>query len=139
VRLASPRRIDLGGFLAGQHQQPWPGSRRGIGVAGTLGTVVEVIQALLSEPMAPHEDGPHGQTHLLRDGSVGLTSDDTRNEFGTIGGLLSGGTGGHDTFQFCAFCGHQRIRVRRGLERGMRNAAFGVFTTTGAASLEFHT
>src|SRR5215204_419119 len=107
VGLSGSRRINLGRLLAGQHQE----SRLDVGVVltwrWTLGTVVEAVEALLSEPMAPHKDGPHGQTHLLRNAGVGLTVGDAQNNLGAIGRLLSGCASGHDALQCGAFGGQQ--------------------------------
>jgi len=76
VSLPSSRRIDLGGFLACQDQQP----SLDIGVICTrrwaLGTVLEAGQALFGEAVAPDKDSPHGQTHLVRDCGIGLTVGD---------------------------------------------------------------
>jgi hypothetical protein len=72
VGLPGSRRINLGWFLAGQHEQ----SSLDVSVVQTwrwaLGMVREAIQALLGEPMAPRKGDAHGQTHLLRNGGVGL-------------------------------------------------------------------
>src|ERR1051326_3673053 len=72
VGLASPRRIDLGRFLTGQHQE----SSLDVGVVlarrRALWTVFETIQALLGEAMPPDKDGADRQTHLPGDDGVGL-------------------------------------------------------------------
>src|SRR5438067_3685492 len=56
VGLPGPRRINLGRFLAGQHQQ----SSLDVGVVlarrWALGTVFEAVQAVLGEAMAPDQD-----------------------------------------------------------------------------------
>src|SRR6266542_1523669 len=107
VGLPGSRRIDLGRFLSGQHQE----SSLDVGVVlacrWTLWTVFDAVQALLGEVMAPDKDREYGQTHILRDGSVGLTGGDTQNDLGTIRVLLGGGAGGHDTLQFSALRGQQ--------------------------------
>src|SRR5919204_5477578 len=107
VGLPGSRRIHLGRLLAGQHQE----SSLDVGVVlawrWTLRTVFETGQALLDEAMAPHEDGTHGETHLARDGGVGLTVGDAQDDLGTIGGLLGGGTSSHDALQLSALGGRQ--------------------------------
>ena len=107
VSLPGSRRINLGRFLAGQHQE----SRLDVGVVlarrWALWTVFEAVQALLGEAMAPDKDRAYGQTHVLRDGGVGLTSGDTQDDLGTIRVLLGRGAGGHAALQFGAFGGQQ--------------------------------
>ena len=87
------RRIDLGRFLAGQHQQ----SRLDVGVVlawrRTLGTILEAIQALLRETMAPQPDGADRQTQVLGDGAIGLAVRGAQDDLGTVGILLGGGAG----------------------------------------------
>src|ERR1700680_3622643 len=86
--LPGPRRINLGRFLAGQHQE----SRLDVGVVlawrWALWTVFETVQALLGEAMAPDKDRAYGQTHVVRNRGVGLTDGDTQDDLGTIGVLL---------------------------------------------------
>src|SRR5207244_11465196 len=88
VGLPGSRRINLGRFLAGQHQE----SSLDVGVVlarwRALWMVFEAVQALLGEAMAPDEDRAYGQTHVLRDGGVGLTGGDTQDDLGTIRVLL---------------------------------------------------
>src|SRR6266851_5169418 len=107
VGLPSSRRINLGRFLAGQHQE----SCLDIGVVlawrWALGTVFEAVQAVLSKAMAPDKDRAYGQTHLLCDRGVGLTGGDTQNDLGTIRVLLGRGAGRHAALQFGAFGGQQ--------------------------------
>src|SRR5262249_43424854 len=73
VGLPSSCRIDLGRFLAGQHQE----SRLDVGVVlawrWALGMVFEACQSVLREAMAPDKDRAYGQTHVVRDRGVGLT------------------------------------------------------------------
>ena len=61
------RRVDLGRFLAGQHQE----SSLDVGVVlawrWALRTVFEAVQAVLGEAMAPDKDRADGQPHVLRD------------------------------------------------------------------------
>src|SRR5579859_7734526 len=107
VGLPGSRRINLGRLLAGQHEQ----SSLDVSVVQTwrwaLGMVLEAIQALLGEPMAPHKDGAHRQSHLLRNGRVGLIGGDTQDDLGTIGILLGRGAGGHAALKCGAFGGQQ--------------------------------
>src|SRR4051794_20849196 len=107
VGLPASRRIDLGRFLACQHQEP----RLDVGVVlarrWALGTVLETGQALFREAVPPHEDGADSQTHLVGDGRVGLTLGDAQDDLGTIGGLLGRGTRRHETLQFGPFGGQQ--------------------------------
>src|SRR5215471_1187243 len=107
VGLPDACRIDFRGCLAGQHQQ----ARLDIGVVltrrWTLGVVLETIQTLCGETVAPDEDGANGQTHLMGNGRVGLIVGDAQDDLGAIGGLLSRGTSGHDALQFSAFGGQQ--------------------------------
>ncbi len=88
VGLTRPARIDLRRLLAGQDQEP----RLDIGVVlarrWTLRMILESVKALLDEAVAPHEDRADGQTHLARDGRVGLALGDAQDDLGTIGGLL---------------------------------------------------
>jgi hypothetical protein len=127
VGLPSACRIDLGRFLTSQDQE----SSLDIGVVlawrWTLGTVLEASQALLGEAMAPHEDGTDGQTHLARDGGVGLTVGNAQNDLGTVGGLLGGSTGGHDTLQFSAFGGQQTNASATGSGTGHARRCFRSF------------
>src|SRR6185437_3822787 len=85
VGLPTSRRIDVGRFLTGQHQE----SRLDVGMVlawrWALGTVFEAVQAVLGESMAPQEHGALVQTHVVRDGGIGLTVGDTQNDLGTIG------------------------------------------------------
>src|SRR5438270_4080639 len=84
VSLAGTRRINLGRFLAGQHQQ----SSLDVGVVlawrWALWTIFEAVQALLGEAMAPDKDRAYGQTHVVRDRGVGLASGDPQHDLGTI-------------------------------------------------------
>src|SRR5215207_66278 len=107
VGLPSTRRIDLGRFLAGQHQQPGLDVGMVLTWGRTLETVVESVQALLGEPMPPQPDGTYRQTHVLRDGSIGLTRGDPQNDLGTIGVLLGRCTGGHAALQLSVLGGKQ--------------------------------
>src|SRR6188508_916929 len=87
VGLPTSRRIDLGGFLAGQHQE----SSLDVGMVQTgwrtFGTIFEAVQAVLGETTPPQKDGALGQTHIVRDGGIGLTAGHTQNDLGTIGVL----------------------------------------------------
>src|SRR6266545_1363379 len=107
VGLPGSRRIDLGRFLAGQHQE----SSLNVGVVLTRGwalrMVFEAVQALLGEAVAPDKDRAYGQTRVLRDGGVGLTDGDTQDDLGTIRVLLGRCAGGHAALQFGAFGGQQ--------------------------------
>src|SRR6266581_1594192 len=107
VGLPGPRRIDLGGFLAGQHQQPGLDVGMVLTRWRTLRTVFEAVQAVLGEAMAPDKGRAHGQTHVVRDRGVGLTGGDTQDDLGTIRVLLGRGAGGHAALQFSAFGGQQ--------------------------------
>ena len=88
VGLPTSRRVDLGRFLAGQHEEP----RLDLGVVRArgwaLGMVFEPLQAVLGEAMPPQEDGALGQPHVSGDGGIGLSAGDTQNDLGTIGVLL---------------------------------------------------
>src|ERR1700694_142022 len=105
--LPGPRRINLGRFLAGQHQE----SRLDVGVVlawrWALWAVFETVQTLLGEAMAPDKDRAYGQTHVVRNRGVGLTDGDTQDDLGTIGVLLGRCAGGHAALQFGAFGGQQ--------------------------------
>src|SRR6266702_21716 len=107
VGLPGSRRINLGRFLARQHQE----SSLDVGVVlawrWAVWTVFKAVQALLGEAMAPHKDRADGQTHVVRDRAVGLTGGDTQDDLGTIGVLLGRGAGGHAALQFSAFGGQQ--------------------------------
>ena len=72
------------------------------------------------------KDGAHGQTHVLRDGGIGLTVGDAQNDLGAIGVLLGGGAGGHAALQFGAFGGQQPNTSTTGSGRGMCEGAFDV-------------
>src|SRR5712692_4701161 len=95
VGLPGTRRINLGRFLAGQHQE----SSLDVGVVlawrRALWTVFEAVQAVLGEAVAPHKDCAYGKTHVLRDGSIGLTGGDAQDDLGTIRVLLGSCAGGH--------------------------------------------
>ena len=105
VGLPSPRRINLGRFLAGQDQE----SSLDVGVVlawrWALGTVFEAVQALLGEAMAPDKDRAYGQTHVVRDPGIGLTGGDTQDDLGAIRVLLGRCAGDHAALQFGAFGG----------------------------------
>src|SRR6266851_5719131 len=107
VGLPGTRRINLGRFLAGQHQE----SSLDVGVVlawrRALWTVFEAVQAVLGEAVAPHKDCAYGKTHVLRDGSIGLTGGDAQDDLGTIRVLLGSCAGGHAALQFGAFGGQQ--------------------------------
>src|SRR6266566_783974 len=107
VGLPGPRRINLGRFLAGQHQQPGLDVGMVLTRWRTLRTVFEAVQAVLGEAMAPDKDRGHGQTHVVRDRGVGLTGGDTQDDLGTICVLLRRCAGGHAALQFGAFSGQQ--------------------------------
>src|SRR5262249_47351742 len=76
VGLPDACRIALRGCLAGQHQQ----ARLDVGVVRawrwTLGMVLETIQTLCDEAVAPHEHGANGQTHFAGNRRVGLAVGD---------------------------------------------------------------
>src|SRR5439155_11097806 len=105
VGLPGSRRINLGRFLARQHQE----SSLDVGVVlawrWALWSVFEAVQALLGEAMAPDKDRAYGQTHVVRDRGVGLSGGDTQDDLGTIRVLLGRCAGGHATLQFDAFGG----------------------------------
>jgi len=107
VSLPGPRRIDFGRFLAGQHQEPSLGVVMLLARWRALRTVLESIETVLSEAMAPDKDRAYGQTHVLRDRRVGLTGGDTQDDLGTIRVLLGRCTCGHAALQFGAFGGQQ--------------------------------
>ena len=107
VGLAATRRIDLRRFLTGQHQQPRLDLSVVLARRWTLGSVLEAVQAVLGEAMAPDKDRADGQTHILRDRSVSLTAGDTQDDLGPIGVLLGGCAGGYAALQFGAFGGQQ--------------------------------
>src|SRR5215211_5451445 len=71
VGLPGPSRIDLGRFLAGQHQE----SSLDVGVVPArrraLRPVLESVEAVLSELMAPQPDCSLSQDQLLGDAGVG--------------------------------------------------------------------
>src|SRR5438270_5998275 len=107
VGLPGSRRINLGRFLARQHQE----SSLDVGVVlawrWALWTVFKAVQALVGEAVAPHEDGAYGQIHSVRDRGVGLTDGDTQDDLGTIRVLLGRGAGGHAALEFGALVGQQ--------------------------------
>src|SRR5216683_4940609 len=76
VGLPGSRRINLGWFLAGKHQE----ASLDVGVVlawrWALWTVLEAGQALFREAVPPYEDGADSQTHLAGDGRVSLTLGD---------------------------------------------------------------
>src|SRR5256886_4244099 len=90
VGLPGSRRINLGRFLARQHQE----SSLDVGVVlawrWALWTVFEAVQALLGEAMAPDKDRAYGQTHVVRDRGVGLSGREPPDDFRTIGALFGG-------------------------------------------------
>jgi len=77
VRLTGTGRVDLGWFLTRQDQQPGLDVGMVLTRRRTLGTVFESVPALLGEAVTPEPDGPLGQTHVVGDGSIGLTCSDT--------------------------------------------------------------
>src|SRR2546428_4081992 len=107
VGLPGSRRINLGRFLARQHQE----SSLDVGVVlawwWALWTVFDAVQALLGEAMAPDKDRAYGQTHVVRDGGIGLAGGDTQDALGTIRVLLGRCAGGHAALKFGAFGGQQ--------------------------------
>src|SRR5690348_9047978 len=84
VGLPDACRVDLRGWLAGQHQQ----ARLDISVIlarrWTFGVVLEAIQTLCDEAVSPDEDGADSQTHFTRDRGVGLAVSDAQNDLGAI-------------------------------------------------------
>jgi hypothetical protein len=127
VGLPGSRRINLGRFLAGQHQE----SSLDVGVVlawrWALWTVFEAFQAVLAETMAPDKDGAYGQIHLLRDRGVGLTVGDTQDDLGTIRVLLGRCARGHAALQFGAFGGQQTNTSTTGSATGHVQRCFGCF------------
>jgi hypothetical protein len=107
VSLPSSRRVDLGGFLARQDQQP----SLDIGAIFTrrwaLGAVFEAGQALVGEAVAPDKDGPDGHTHLVRDCGIGLTVGDAQVISARYAACWVERTRGHDALQFSTFGGQQ--------------------------------
>src|SRR6266571_5022636 len=63
VGLPGTCRVDLGRFLAGQHQESSLDVGMVLAWRWTLGTVFESVQALVGEAVAPDEDGAYGQIH----------------------------------------------------------------------------
>src|SRR5215471_3291188 len=86
--LPSSRGIHVGGFLASQDQQP----RLHVGLVlawrRAFGAILEAVESMLSEAMAPQPDRPLRQTHLLGNAGVGLTLGHTQNDLRAIRGLL---------------------------------------------------
>ncbi len=109
--------------------------RRG---GGHLGRSLRPSRRLLGEAMPPDKDGAYGQTHVVRDGGVGLTAGDTQDDLGTIGVLLGRGAGGHAALQFGAFGGQQTNTSYDGVWNETCETVLSVFpTTTGAPPHEF--
>src|SRR6266567_3491205 len=139
VGLPGTRRINFRRFLAGQHQE----SSLDIGVVlarrWALGTVFEAVQALLGEAMAPDKDRAYGQTHVVRDRGIGLASGDPQHDLGTIGVLLGRCAAATRRSSSARSVANKRIRVRRGLERGMCEGAFGVsdYNRRASASIPY--
>src|SRR5207253_310243 len=138
VGLPGSRRINLGRFLARQHQE----SSLDVGVVlawrWALWSVFEAVQALLGEAMAPDKDRAYGQTHVVRDRGVGLTGGDTQDDLGTIRVLLGRCAGGHATLQFDAFDGQHTNTSTTGLERGTCEGAFGGIQSAQLVGRGFH-
>src|SRR5262249_8401264 len=116
----------LRGFLTGQDQQSRLDVRTILAWRWTLGTVLEAGQALLGEPVAPQEDRPDGQTHLVRDGGVRLAVCDAQHDLRPVGGLLGGGTRSHDALQLGALAGQQTNARTTGSGTGHVRCVLGV-------------
>src|SRR5919201_406751 len=114
-----PRRVDLGRFLAGQHDQPGLDRRAVLARWTILGPIVQAGQPLLGEPAAPFPDGAHRQVEPARDVLVRLPVGGAQDDRGTVGGLLRPRPGQHAPFQLLAFgrLQHQRpatmLRLRQ--------------------------
>src|SRR5437764_836623 len=91
VGLPGPCRIDFCRFLAGQHEEPSLGVGMVLARWRALGTVLESIETVLSEAMAPQPDRPLSQCKILRDAGVGLPARDPQNDLRTVGILLRTG------------------------------------------------
>jgi hypothetical protein len=102
VGLPESARIDLGGFLTGQHQQASL-DLSGVPAWGwTLGTVLEPVQAPLQETTPPHPDGAVGQAEFIGDLGIGLPSGGAQDDLRAIGILLGAGPSGHAALEFGA-------------------------------------
>jgi hypothetical protein len=93
VRLASQCRIDFGRLLAAQDEQPDLDLGVVLARRRTRGPISEAVQAALGKALVPQEDGVFGQTHVLGDSGIGLTSGDPPDDLGTAGILLRRGAG----------------------------------------------
>src|SRR5579859_2432993 len=127
VGLPASGRINLGRFLAGQHQE----SSLDVGVVlarrWALWTIFETVQTSLNEAMAPDKDRTHRQSHLLRNGGVGLIGGDTQDNLGAIRVLLGRGAGGHAALEFGAFGGQQTNTSAAGSGTGHVQGSFRYF------------
>src|SRR3954447_11143043 len=93
VGLSSSAGINLRRLLASQDQKSGLDVSVVLAWRWTFGMVLQAIQPLLGETMAPQPDGADRQAQVLSDGAIGLAGSGTQDDLGTVGILLGGGAG----------------------------------------------
>src|SRR3954453_5643011 len=107
VGLSSSAGINLRRLLASQDQKSGLDVSVVLAWRWTFGMVLQAIQPLLGETMAPQPDGADRQAQVLSDGAIGLAGSGTQDDLGTVGILLGGSAGGYTSLQFGALGRHQ--------------------------------
>src|SRR3954447_14859577 len=107
VGLSSSAGINLRRLLASQDQKSGLDVSVVLAWRWTFGMVLQAIQPLLGETMAPQPDGADRQAQVLSDGAIGLAGSGTQDDLGTVGILLGGGAGSDTSLQFGALGRHQ--------------------------------
>src|SRR4051812_39621974 len=107
VGLSSSAGINLRRLLASQDQKSGLDVSVVLAWWWTFGMVLQAIQPLLGETMAPQPDGADRQAQVLSDGAIGLAGSGTQDDLGTVGILLGCGAGSDTALQFGALRRHQ--------------------------------
>src|SRR3954447_8999023 len=102
VGLSSSAGINLRRLLASQDQKSGLDVSVVLAWRWTFGMVLQAIQPLLGETMAPQPDGADRQAQVLSDGAIGLAGSGTQDDLGTVGILLGCGAGSDTALQFGA-------------------------------------